>query len=75
MGITDTYRAFCFDEAVTEFGLACEAEMDRARKPGKGKKKQSDAQLNAKAENALRKMLGIKQKFADIRSLSKPGGD
>lgn len=66
MGITETYRAWCFDEACASFGQACETEMESARKVPKGKKTPSDAILNGKAENALRKMLGMKQKFRDV---------
>lgn len=71
MGITETYRAWCFDEAVTTFGQACDSAMADARKIPKGsksKKQPSEAILNGKAENALRKMLGMPQKFSDIRT-------
>lgn len=72
LGITGVYRQWCFDEACAEWGQACEAEMDRARQTkSKGKKQPSVAQQNAKAENALRKMLGMKQQFQDIRALTK----
>lgn len=74
MSITDPYLAWCFDEACVEFGQACQEAMDDARKDkskssAKGKSKGlSDKQKDARAENALRKMLGLKQKFRGIES-------
>lgn len=71
--ITDPYHAWCFDEACAVFGRACEAAMADARKDrSKGKKgsKQSAEQREAKAENALRRMLGIPQKFRNIGDLA-----
>lgn len=44
--------------------MACEDAISSAR-GGKG----SEAQKNGKAENALRKMLGMEQKFRDITEL------
>lgn len=73
IGVLDPYRAWCFDEAAMEFGLACEAAMEDARNSGsksKGKGKGlSEKQKAGKADNALRKMLGLEQKFSDITSL------
>lgn len=61
--------AFCLDEAIADFGSACEAAMNEARKDrSKGKTKLSAEQKDAKAENALRKMLGEQPKFRDPRS-------
>lgn len=78
MGVTEPYRAWCLDEAVMEFGLACEEAMESARnsgaKRGKGKGP-SEAQKRGKAENALRKMLGLPQKFRGIESLAKKKKD
>ena len=68
VGIAGVYRAWCFDEVVLEFGLACEDAMkDASEHKGKGKAPTA-AQSRGKAENALRKMLGMQQKFRDIRS-------
>jgi hypothetical protein len=66
MAITGSYRTWCFDQAVNEFGTACENAMDEARNSFGKKSKASEAQRQAKAENALRKMLGLGMKFRDI---------
>lgn len=66
MGITGSYRAWCFDQAVYEFGSACDVAIEDARNSFGKKSKVSDAQRQAKAENALRKMLGVGMKFRDI---------
>lgn len=77
LGITDTYHAWCFDEACATFGGACERAMEVARKPPKRSKgskgsKLSAEQLEARAENALRKMLGMERKYRGIESLRPP---
>lgn len=63
--IEDPYRAWCIDDAVYEFGTACEAVVDDA----KASKKGTAAQKNGAGENALRRMLGVPQKFRDISEL------
>lgn len=74
IGLTDSYAAWCLDEACMAFGQACEEVMSDARARGKGK---TDAQRNGAAMNALRKMLGLKQKFRDISELTtrRPAAD
>lgn len=63
--IDDPYLAWCVDDAVYEFGTACEEAMESAR----GNKKGTAAQKNGAAENALRRMLGVRQKYRDITEL------
>lgn len=68
LAIFDPYEAWCLDEAVQMFGAEVESEMDAARDRRKGNAKQKAAA----AENMLRKMLGMKQKFRDITELMAP---
>ena len=70
MGVIDPYSAYCLDEAVSFFGSACEKAMDDARRSGGKNTKQTPAQEAAKAENALRRMLGVPQKFRSLRELN-----
>lgn len=70
MAITEPYNAWCFDEAVAVFGASCEEAMTQARRPPKNTKLNAD-QLDARADNALRRMLGMKQKFRSIHDLSR----
>lgn len=60
MGVSDAFTAFCLDEATAAWGQAIEEAQAEARR-GKG----SETQKRAKAENAVRKMLGIPMKFRD----------
>lgn len=56
LALDDPYVAYCFDEACMAFGTACESAMEAV----KGK---TDKVRRANRENALRKMLGLPQKF------------
>lgn len=55
----DTYAAYCLDEAVIEFGVWVESKIDAVDA-------KSAKQREALAENALRKCLGMEQKFRSI---------
>jgi len=54
--------AYCIDEAVGYFGSYVENKMDKV-------KAKNDKAKAAKAENVLRRYLGMKQKFRDISEL------
>lgn len=59
VGISEThgsYAAYCFDGAVDYFGREVEAAMDKVK--GKNEKGRQ-----ARQENALRSMLGLKRKY------------
>lgn len=60
MGITDEYVAYCFDEAVGEFGNYISAELEKVE--GKDSK-----QIEARQEMRLKTLLGVsgfEQQFA-----------
>lgn len=59
LGIDDPYEAYCLDEAVLSFGDGVRAELDKV----KGKNQEQKRMM------ALRRMLGMKQKFADPAGL------
>lgn len=67
--INDPYVAWCVDEAVLEFGTAVEDAVQEEYENTKGSK----ALKNGAAENALRRMLGVEEKFRDpIDFIKKP---
>lgn len=65
IGLTDVYQAWCFDEAVVEFGTEVTAAVEEAARTAKG----SDAIKRGVADNALRQMLGLPRKYRDIAQL------
>jgi len=67
LGVHDDYLAWCVNEAVYEFGTACEEAVEDARTRKKGKADQKAAA----GENALRRMLGLDPKFRGIEALMK----
>lgn len=56
LALGDTFAAYCLDNAVSEFGLALEAELSRVE----GK---NDKERTVKAERTLRKWLGLPEKY------------
>ena len=56
--------AYCVDEAIGHFGSTIEQAMDKVK--GKNAKTK-----RAKAENVLRRYLGLKQQFRDASELVK----
>lgn len=70
LGILNPYAAYCFDEACLAFGAGCEGVMDAVRTKGK-----SEKHIRGAKENALRKVLGLEQKYADIRAARPPAAD
>ena len=70
LDVTDSYASYCLDEACFAFGSACESAMDEARRTAN--KKATEAQRRGRAENALRKMLGLPMKFRNIGDLLRP---
>lgn len=59
VGITDPFPAFCFDRAVSVFGNAVEADVEKATE---GKKAEVAKVI---AQNTVAKWTGGKMKFAD----------
>jgi hypothetical protein len=59
MGMTDSYTAYCYDEAIFVWASAIEAKLEGI-KPGKGKN--ATEQRAAKQETLLKKLLGITKK-------------
>jgi hypothetical protein len=55
------YMAFCFDSAVSTFGVALEAELD-------GVEGKTSKEINGRRDRILRKWLGLPMKFRN------PGG-
>lgn len=66
IAIEDRYVAFCFDEAVAEFGLTIENEMEEASKKAK-----KEAQAIAARDATLKRLLGLQPKFRDPKEIKK----
>lgn len=66
--VEDTYKAWCLDEACLTFGREVEDVVQDAYDKGKGK----PAQKRGRADNAMRKMLGMQPKFRSIGELAEP---
>lgn len=62
-GIKGEFRAFCFDQAVTTFGVALEAELDSC----KGK---TDKDINGKRARVLAKWLDEPVKYREPQLVS-----
>lgn len=66
MHLTNSYVAYCFDEACLTFGSAVEEAMGAV-------KAKNERLRRGKAENVLRKFIGIQPKYRDISELMDPG--
>lgn len=67
LGIDDPYEAYCLDEAVLAFGDGVTAELDKVKGKNQAQKRMM----------TLRRLLGLKQKFADPAAMvgrTKSGG-
>ena len=64
VGIQDDFVAYCFDEALTIFGVHVESELSKVN----GK---TPSMTVAMRERALSKLLGEPEKFADPVAIGK----
>lgn len=69
LGIKDDYAAYCFDEAITEFGESIEDEIETATEKSKNKK-----QAIAAATRVLQKRLnmGVEEATTAAKTFADP---